>query len=584
MSTSVKRYLVAAAAMAFAAQSTPGYVSISGRVLDLDAQPIAEARVRMVGSGLETRTLADGTFLLTNDPAAGVMTPAASTGRFEPVVRVREGVLLLNLSTERNVRAELFGLDGRLTRRVEDRVLPSGHHHISLHHAGARGTRGVEILRIRIDSESRCWRLVNGRCAAGSKLSAASDASRSPIGMVHATADTSYVDSIVFGGGAWSTNWLWLLADSGSVGTVWLAPTEADSAAMDPAYLGNSGGSDMAITKLRAVHGGAWVDSFEVTIKNLGAQADSVRVVDIGFMPIHPDSFAKIDQNTPYTGENLWDTWYARFCYPGPGELSPYGSTESHASWYHTERNQYPGVLLQPGEQITLGYRFQPKGYLEHKHQNYVVEALVNGTSAGETEWRNNMVHLFVTSGGPPPCGPFSIGDTALLSRVAVGKWGGKTWAGQVNGKYGWWVTSAAFCPAGRYRGQLYFEPNDGSTANEVARYCGTFSCTTGDPVATVTTKWLDGTTESGTLNFHYRYGYLWLGDMSGEPIPYWPLTNELTEDDCVTTDCTAGGTGTITGCSGDYECGRCWYCDNGQCRYGGEGPYGCYRGWEPAW
>jgi len=220
MSTSVKRYLVAAAAMAFAAQSTPGYVSISGRVLDLDAQPIAEARVRMVGSGLETRTLADGTFLLTNDPAAGVMTPAASTGRFEPVVRVREGVLLLNLSTERNVRAELFGLDGRLTRRVEDRVLPSGRHHISLHHAGARGTRGVEILRIRIDSESRCWRLVNGRCAAGSKLSAASDASRSPIGMVHATADTSYVDSIVFGGGAWSTNWLWLLADSGSVGTV----------------------------------------------------------------------------------------------------------------------------------------------------------------------------------------------------------------------------------------------------------------------------------------------------------------------------------------------------------------------------
>ena len=28
--------------------------------------------------------------------------------------------------------------------------------------------------------------------------------------------------------------------------------------------------------------------------------------------------------------------------------------------------------------------------------------------------------------------------------------------------------------------------------------------------------------------------------------------------------------------------CGRCWYCENGECRYGGEGPFGCYRGWEP--
>lgn len=38
--------------------------------------------------------------------------------------------------------------------------------------------------------------------------------------------------------------------------------------------------------------------------------------------------------------------------------------------------------------------------------------------------------------------------------------------------------------------------------------------------------------------------------------------------------------------CQADYECGRCWYCDKSGsgniCRYGGEGPYGCYRGWSP--
>ncbi|MFC1844166.1 FG-GAP repeat domain-containing protein [Thermodesulfobacteriota bacterium] len=38
--------------------------------------------------------------------------------------------------------------------------------------------------------------------------------------------------------------------------------------------------------------------------------------------------------------------------------------------------------------------------------------------------------------------------------------------------------------------------------------------------------------------------------------------------------------------CSLNSDCGRCFYCDTGGstnvCKYGGEGPYGCYRGWEP--
>lgn len=38
--------------------------------------------------------------------------------------------------------------------------------------------------------------------------------------------------------------------------------------------------------------------------------------------------------------------------------------------------------------------------------------------------------------------------------------------------------------------------------------------------------------------------------------------------------------------CGADSDCGRCFYCDKSstgnKCRYGGEGPYGCYRGWDP--
>ncbi len=39
------------------------------------------------------------------------------------------------------------------------------------------------------------------------------------------------------------------------------------------------------------------------------------------------------------------------------------------------------------------------------------------------------------------------------------------------------------------------------------------------------------------------------------------------------------GGSGIGSDCSTDCDCGRCNYCEDGVCRYGGEGPYGCYRG-----
>jgi hypothetical protein len=40
-----------------------------------------------------------------------------------------------------------------------------------------------------------------------------------------------------------------------------------------------------------------------------------------------------------------------------------------------------------------------------------------------------------------------------------------------------------------------------------------------------------------------------------------------------------SGGSGLGDSCSTDCDCGRCNYCEGGECRYGGEGPYGCYRG-----
>jgi hypothetical protein len=61
-----------------------------------------------------------------------------------------------------------------------------------------------------------------------------------------------------------------------------------------------------------------------------------------------------------------------------------------------------------------------------------------------------------------------------------------------------------------------------------------------------------------------------------------------VTAEDCVSARCPApsGSNGNFGTCGTDCDCGRCWYCDKsggtGTCRYGGEGPYGCYRGCGP--
>jgi hypothetical protein len=55
---------------------------------------------------------------------------------------------------------------------------------------------------------------------------------------------------------------------------------------------------------------------------------------------------------------------------------------------------------------------------------------------------------------------------------------------------------------------------------------------------------------------------------------------NYCNSDACPQPGGSSGGSGT---CGTDCDCGHCWYCDTSgsshTCRYGGEGPYGCYRG-----
>lgn len=53
---------------------------------------------------------------------------------------------------------------------------------------------------------------------------------------------------------------------------------------------------------------------------------------------------------------------------------------------------------------------------------------------------------------------------------------------------------------------------------------------------------------------------------------------DSVSDDYCESDACTKGSSSSSQ-CGTDCDCGRCWFCESGTCRYGGEGPYGCYRG-----
>lgn len=71
-------------------------------------------------------------------------------------------------------------------------------------------------------------------------------------------------------------------------------------------------------------------------------------------------------------------------------------------------------------------------------------------------------------------------------------------------------------------------------------------------------------------------------GDNSSGWVYLARVAGDVGEDYCVSDACPAPGGSSGGGygqCGTDCDCGECWYCESGTCRYGGEGPYGCYRG-----
>lgn len=165
-----------------------------------------------------------------------------------------------------------------------------------------------------------------------------------------------------------------------------------------------------------------------------------------------------------------------------------------------------------------------------------------------------------------PP--PKDGGASLTLAQLAVGGW---TASGTCDGTeitVGWFL-----CPGGRLRG--------GETVGGYGFLnCGTWSATASIVTVSYDTKAvLDPTiTDHHDIDLAYESDADTLTWKANCPVQLHRVDGEVTEQDCASSSCTAGGSGSVS-CNIDCDCGRCWYCDSGTCRYGGGGPYGCYRG-----
>jgi hypothetical protein len=141
-------------------------------------------------------------------------------------------------------------------------------------------------------------------------------------------------------------------------------------------------------------------------------------------------------------------------------------------------------------------------------------------------------------------------------------------------------VVAKFICPGGRVRGGISFDAFDFVV-------CGTWTAEEPDDVS-ASTQLISVQDPSDpanqdlvTLSYTYDSDADQLIYHASCEIPLERAEGGVTADDCETsvTQCTSGGGSGPVDCVEDCDCGRCNYCESGTCRYGGEGPYGCYRG-----
>ncbi|TRZ69719.1 MAG: hypothetical protein D4S02_01590 [Rhodocyclaceae bacterium] len=206
----------------------------------------------------------------------------------------------------------------------------------------------------------------------------------------------------------------------------------------------------------------------------------------------------------------------------------------------------------------------------------------------------SNVELITITS--DKPAGPSPTDTVAFAKAMVPGAW---AYAGYSCSKQPDPRIQASYfiCPAGGLRGveDTYIS---GKKYSYVAKGTWSTASTPSNPsfasllLKYTTTVNVGGVVDSGPGLLGGKSGYM-LYDASADTIAYyynscWMVMKRLADGSNIGVDdsyCQSSGTATSQ-CQADYDCGRCFYCDKSAagntCRYGGEGPYGCYRGWSP--
>lgn len=192
------------------------------------------------------------------------------------------------------------------------------------------------------------------------------------------------------------------------------------------------------------------------------------------------------------------------------------------------------------------------------------------------------------------PAGDATSGELMTLDAQVVGAWG----SARTTCTSGATITDYAvfLCPGGRIRGAGELSGNVtelicgtyhtvSATLSDCNDRYGCFDKVDGNVQSTLI---LAGESDVASRDFDlYRAkdGSLFMPvqceDGTEGILEFTRVSQEITENYCVSDACPApSGDGESFGeCGTDCDCGRCWYCESGQCRFGGEGPYECYRG-----
>lgn len=204
------------------------------------------------------------------------------------------------------------------------------------------------------------------------------------------------------------------------------------------------------------------------------------------------------------------------------------------------------------------------------------------------------------TTGGSGP----SKADVVAYARAnVVGAWGyigTNCSSAETSGNYNKIYTF--FCPGGKMKG-LEVVTGSGAFNNGTSEFLAQGSWnvteTPNDPsfgsisLDYTTSIVIGGVKDSGPGSLGYRPGVM-IYNPDQDLIAYkWGSctmfagrlldgdAKNMSDEYCSPASSNVGGQ-----CGADADCGRCYYCENNAggniCRYGGEGPNGCYRGWEP--